>query len=592
VADERDEIRSRINIVELVGQSVPLKKAGKSWKGLCPFHADKNPSFAVDPTTGTYRCWSCGEHGDIFTWVMKTRHLEFFEALQFLAEQAGVTLSSRGQTTTKSDKARWNAAMQDALAFFREQLAKNEEAVSYCARRGLSDEVIAEWEIGYAPDVGDALASYLKRKGHSLAECKELYLVDEDNVGGFRDRFWGRLIFPIRSETGDLIAFGGRLLGDGHPKYINSGDTPLYRKSRVLYGMNRAKETLGKEKRAVLVEGYLDVIACHRAGVKGALASLGTALAEDHARLLKRWCEQVVILYDSDAAGQKAADRAVEILREAGLKTRIALMPPGEDPDTLLKTAGPAAVQQAVDAGLRPLDYKIRKLKASMSPGQEEFWIAAVEALATATNAAELEKYAGDLAPLYPGGRDLNRTQNALKAEALREAARRKRGSDPAERPSVSELTSQIAQMHISEIVVLAGLLDSAARQLSWAACGETNLFFSERGKEAASAIREVFPSGPPTEKVVVWLPKINSDTAREALETTQAVDRIEPRSEGRDFSGFDRVASIQGAIAKLRDMRRRREVHGSLGSLDNERLREVYEKLKQRHASDNSEAS
>ncbi|HTQ09954.1 MAG TPA: DNA primase [Fimbriimonadaceae bacterium] len=592
MADERDEIRSRIDIVELVGQSVPLKKAGKSWKGLCPFHADKNPSFSVDPISGTYRCWSCGEHGDIFTWVMKTRHLEFFEALQFLAEQAGVTLTSRGPTTTKSDKVRWGAAMQDALDFFREQLAKSESALAYCTRRGLSPEVLSQWEIGYAPDVGEALASYLKRKGHSLAECKELFLVDEDSSGGYFDKFRGRLIFPIRNEGGDLIAFGGRLLGDGHPKYINSGDTPLYRKSRVLYGMNRAKDTLGREKRAVLVEGYLDVIACHQAGVKGALASLGTALTEDHARLLKRWCEQVVILYDSDAAGQKAADRAVEILREAGLRTRIALMPAGEDPDTLLKTAGPAAVQQAVETGLRPLDYRIRKLRASMSPDQDEFWVAAVEALATATNEMELEKFAGELAPLYPGSRGLHATQNALKADAIR-LARQTRGQRLGQESSPGRpVGAGISEMHVLEIAILACLFDGPMRQPAWAACAEEGLFFTAAGVAAAAAVRLAYPEEPPVGKPATWLPYIEPESVREAIIAARSDSRLGPYSSGRDFSGFDLTACLQDALAGLRKLRRKRELQQRIGSPPDDKARkELLEKLKQRHSGDNPEA-
>ncbi len=584
MADERDDIRSRINIVDLVGQSVLLTKKGKSWKGLCPFHADKNPSFTVDPTLGSYKCWSCGEHGDIFTWVMKTRHVEFVEALRILAEQAGVTLSSRGPTVTKSDKTRWHAAMQDALAFFRDQLTRNEEAIAYCNRRGLSGEVLETWEIGYAPDVRDALAGYLKRKGHSLSECKDLFLVDQDSAGGFFDKFWGRLIFPIRAENGDLVAFGGRLLGDGHPKYINSGDTPLYRKSRVLYGMHRAKDTLAKAKRAVLVEGYLDVIACHAAGVTGAVASLGTALSEDHARLLKRWCEQVVILYDSDAAGQKAADRAIEIIREAGLKTRVALMPPGEDPDTLLRNAGPAAVQQAVETGLRPLDYKIQKIKASLSPDQEEFWSAVKEALATATNDMEEERYIAELAALYPGATDIVRMQRALKDD-VRKIRRNRKASrtDDEVAPSPSQTLTR-AELHVSEIAILRGLLEPGMRQLAWNVCGEQNLFVTETGRLVAYAVTKAFPTGPPVEKPAVWVPRIEPESVRDAFDIAQndpRVDRLTP-----DF--------LTDAIERLRKLYRNREIREQMRgrSKDVETLRDIHEKFKKRHESDNSDAS
>jgi DNA primase len=581
-ADERDEIRSRIDIVDLVGQSVLLKKAGQSWKGLCPFHADKNPSFTVDRKFGTYRCWSCGEHGDIFTWVMKTRHVEFVEALQILAEMAGVSLSSRGPTVSKSDKARWASAMADALAFFREQLGKSESARSYCERRGLSQEVLDTWEIGYAPDVGDALAGYLKKKGHSLAECKELFLVDEDHSGSYYDKFRGRLIFPIRNEAGDLVAFGGRLLGDGHPKYINSSDTPLYRKSKVLYGMNRAKDALAAEKRAVLTEGYLDVIACHSAGVKGALASLGTSLAEDHARLLRRWTDMVVILYDSDAAGQKAADRAVQILQAEGLKTRVALMPDGEDPDTLLRTAGPAAVQQAVESGLRPLDYKIQKIKATQDPADEEFWKQAVEALTTATNEMEEDRYIVELAALYPGATDQVSAQKALRNQVRRykRQVRSAREDEPVARP-LNPFAS--AKLHASEIAIFRALLEPGLRQLSWNVCGEADLFATDLGSRLATAVRGAFPAGPPTEKPSVWVSRIEPEDVRDTFMVAQYDPRVE-----RITDKF-----LEDAIEHLRRNRQKRQLQQSKRELTgDDRLRDVYRKLKERQESDNVDAS
>ncbi len=604
MADERDEIRSRINIVDLVGQSVLLKKAGQTWKGLCPFHADRNPSFTVDPKFGTYRCWSCGEHGDIFTWVMKTRHVEFVEALQILADQAGVSLTNRGPTVSKSDKVRWATAMLDALTFFREQLAKSEAASKYCERRGLSKEVLSMWEVGYAPDVGDALASQLKKKGHSLAECKDLFLVEEDTSGSYYDKFRGRLIFPIRNESGDLVAFGGRLLGDGHPKYINSSDTPLYRKSKVLYGMNRAKDALTAEKRAVLVEGYLDVIACHTAGVKGALASLGTAFAEDQARLLKRWTDTVVILYDSDAAGQKAADRAVQILQAEGIRTRIALMPDGEDPDTLLKTAGPAAVQQAVQHGLRPLDYKIQKVMAVYTPDQDEFWVAAIEALATATSDLEQDKHLVHLAALYPGAVDQLSAQKALRGE-VRRHKRRSNSVRPDEQPSKPINPFKSLAVDAAELVVFRAFVDNEQRALAWNLFGEHNLFFTDSGKALAAAIRQAFPTGPPVGKPSTWVMSIEPDDIRDVFIASQYDLRAEPASTGRstvpirtELSG-DRRSSplsieemLKGAINKLRGYRHQVEIEASKRDLTgDDRLRTVHSKLKQKHPSDNSDA-
>ena len=248
MAGEIEEIRARINIVDLVSQRVQLKKTGKNYQGLCPFHDDKRPSFTVNPVVGRYRCWSCGETGDIFNWVMKTQNVPFAEALQLLAAQAGVELTNRPNPQERSERALHLEIMEEALKFFREQLSKSSTAQDYLTRRGIDESTIAEWELGYAPDVGEALAVHLRKKAYALSVCRSLFLVEEDASGGYYDKFRGRLMFPIRDERGDLVAFGGRVLGDGVPKYINSSDTPVYRKSRVLYGLNRALGHISRMK--------------------------------------------------------------------------------------------------------------------------------------------------------------------------------------------------------------------------------------------------------------------------------------------------------------------------------------------------------
>lgn len=518
MADERDEIRARINIVDLVSTVVALKRAGKHYKGLCPFHQDRNPSFTVDPQTGRYRCWSCGEAGDIFNWVMKTRNVDFREALEELAEKAGVTLQNRGPVVPASTRQMQKSAMEEALAFFREQISRNTNALEYCERRGLTQQVRQDWEIGYAPDVGEALAVYLKRKGLELSECKNLFLVDQDSSGGFFDKFRGRLMFPIRDERGDLVAFGGRLLGDGHPKYINSSDTPLYRKSRVLYGMSRAREPLNKAKSAVLVEGYLDVIACHRAGVTNALASLGTSFTEDHAKLLKRWVEEVVILYDSDAAGQKAADRAIEILAAEGLRTRIALMPEGDDPDTLLKNEGPQAVQRAVEGGLSPLDYRMQALERRMNPASEAFWPEAVTILASGKSDLEMEKHLVRLAGQYPGLRDPRAAQERLRKMILRER-RGKVAAAPKERVRATpEFHPLHEPLDSSELFVFCGLLSTEFRTSSWMVTRNPDLFITGTGVQVAQAIGRAFGDGPPSGEPSVWLAKVEPENVQVLL--------------------------------------------------------------------------
>ncbi len=571
MSDERDEIRRRISIRDLVGETVLLKKAGKNWKGLCPFHSDKNPSFVVDETFGSYKCWACGEHGDIFTWVMKTRHVEFVEALRILADRAGVDLSRQPQGPSKSERASWADAMSEALQFFREALAKSEAALGYCAKRGLDEETVRQWELGYAPDVGDVLAATLKRKGHNLSLCRELFLVDEDTRGGYYDKFRGRLMFPIRDEAANLVAFGGRLLGEGHPKYINSSDTPLYKKSRVLYGMHVAKEAMAAKSRGVLVEGYLDVIACHQAGLTETVASLGTALAEDHAKLLKRWCDKVTIFYDSDAAGQKAAARAVEILQAEKLRTTIALMPEGEDPDTLLKSAGPAAVQSAVNKGLKPTEFKLEKLQKSLKPEDDEFWPALVEILSEERNELLLDKYIVNFASQYPGATDQLSTQTALRKQVY--ALRRRRRSATSDEPPPRALHpfKSLQKLHSAEIAIFRAVLDKHLRKLAWSAVSEPDIFLTVEGKAVASGLCSSFasvPEGHPS----TWINDLEPEEIRETFMVAQYDPRVEILSQ--EF--------VEDAIRQMRVKVEKRSIRKlGAGTKSDESLNEIHQRLR-----------
>ncbi len=517
MADEREEVRSRIDIVELVGREVSLTQRGKDWKGLCPFHQDRNPSFTVNRQTGRYKCWSCGEAGDIFTWVEKRQNVDFVEALRILAKEAGVTLTNRGDSTPPSVRQAQEEVMAEALSFFREHLGKNSVAREYCERRGLNQEILDTWEMGYAPEGGGALAVHLKKKGFQLADCKNLFLVDADSFGGYYDKFKGRLIFPIRDEKGALVAFGGRLLGDGQPKYINSSDTPLYRKSRVLYGMNRARNHFGKAKRAVLVEGYLDVIACHRAGVETALASLGTSLSEDHAKLLKRWVEEVVILYDSDPAGQKAADRAVGILTAEGLRVRVALMPEGEDPDTLLRNAGPAAVQQAVETGLSPMDYKMQALMLKEDASSQEFWIHAVQILAEAPTEMDLDRHIVHLAGILPGIPDVMQAQKSLRREVnkIRRAVSQKK---EALTPTAFDHKQMQGKLSPAELVIFLAFLSTEFRVSGWMFSRTKELFATPLAIRISDAVSTVFALGAPEGEPARWLHKIQDEELRQIL--------------------------------------------------------------------------
>lgn len=510
MSDDRDAIRSRIDIVDLVSQRVQLKRAGRHFKGLCPFHEDRNPSFTVSPETGYYKCWSCGESGDIFTWVMKTQNVEFGEALKQLAEQAGVTLSRQAEEKGPSRSQRI-AIMEEALRFFRAELEKSKVAREYLENRALPNETIDEWELGYAPSSDSELAGHLKRKGFLLSEAAPLFLIEDDGTGGYYDKFRGRLMFPIRDERGDLVAFGGRIIGDGQPKYINSGDTPLFRKSKVLYGLLRAKEGLAKTKTAVLVEGYLDVIACHRAGIVTALASLGTSLAEDHAKLLKRWCEEVVVLYDADAAGEKAAARACEILQAADLKVRVALMPPGEDPDTLLRKAGSAAVVSAASAGLTPLEFRLMRIEQSLDPNSDEFWKEAITAMAEASSWPQIERQAARMATRYLGGSREGKVAGLMEQVRTEKRTRQKQRKVAAQ--AVVSLPNTLQTITQAEAIVLRAFLSEELR--SQAIDGlKSGPFSSPWGRQIAEAIVVAFPTapvGPPVD----WLIQVGNEAIR-----------------------------------------------------------------------------
>ncbi|MDR3691248.1 MAG: DNA primase [Fimbriimonas sp.] len=572
MADERDEIRSRIDIVELVGREVNIARQGKNWKGLCPFHQDRNPSFTVTPQTGRYKCWSCGEAGDIFDWVMKRQNVDFMEAMRILAKEAGVTLTPRGDATPPSVRQAQEDAMTEALAFFRSHLERNSNALEYCERRGLDRQTLMTWEMGYAPEGGSALAVHLKKKGFQLVECKNLFLVDEDAGGGYYDKFRGRLIFPIRDERGALVAFGGRLLGDGVPKYINSSDTPLYHKSRVLYGMNRARHVLGKEKRAVLVEGYLDVIACHRAGVETAVASLGTALSEEHAKLFKRWVEEVVVLYDSDNAGQKAADRAIGILSAEGLRVRVALMPPGEDPDTLLKNAGPAVVQQAVETGISPVDYKMQALLLKESPKEEAFWPKAVLILANATTEMELDRHIMHLAGMYPGMTDVNLTQKALRREVnkVRRAASQ---NVPPPTSSGMDFKAAKGRLDSAELVVFLAFLSHEYRTNGWLFARARDLFYTPLAISISDAVSTVFPMGAPQGEPALWLHRIEDEGLRQSLADLLLDLRANNLSEAYIADSVERLRMLQQK-RKLAEIRK--------GGLDTAKRQEYLMRLRE----------
>jgi DNA primase len=337
------EIKSKLPVGDIVGETVVLKRAGTILKGLCPFHAEKTPSFIVTPERETWHCFGCGEHGDIFTFVMRRDGLDFREALSRLAERAGVELSARTAGEDRR-KRRLREALEAAIAWYREvllQANQAEKAREYLAERGLTAATLERFGIGYAPNTWEALSKRLRAKGFSDAELTDAGLASASTRGGVYDRFRGRIIIPIRDASGRAIGLGGRILpGAEGPKYLNSPATVLFDKSRTLYAIDLAKSAIRREKLAVIVEGYTDVMAAHQAGFENVVASLGTALTAGQVELANRYADAVALAYDVDLAGEAATQRG--LLEELGPdvvnKVRVISVPEGKDPDELIRS--------------------------------------------------------------------------------------------------------------------------------------------------------------------------------------------------------------------------------------------------------------
>jgi len=358
--DTLEEIKNSIDIVELISEYVHLKKSGQNWKGLCPFHTEKTPSFMVSPAKQIFHCFGCGAGGDIFTFLTRYETLTFPEALSVLAKKAGVTLKvSKGSAKQAGEKEVLLNMHRDASDFFRQNLTRNPKAAAYLSDRGIDKENLEAFAVGFAPKSWNALLNYLTRKGYKPENIKTAGLAVQGNKGHY-DTFRERIMFPIYDLKGDVIAFGGRSIDGSEPKYLNSPETPIFNKRRVLYGLNRAKDTIKKNGSALFMEGYLDVIAAHMFGFSNAVAALGTALTPDHGKLIKRFVEEVVIVFDSDQAGIKASKTAAAILLESGLEVKILSVPDNEDPDSFLRKQGREAFEALLNAPAHVVDFFVK----------------------------------------------------------------------------------------------------------------------------------------------------------------------------------------------------------------------------------------
>ena len=420
--DVIEEVRARNDIVDVISQYVTLKKKGANYFGLCPFHNEKSPSFSVSPGKQMYYCFGCGAGGNVITFIMEYENYSFGEALKYLADRAGITLpeaedskEARAQRDLKNTLLEINRL---AANYFYYQLKQPQgrPGYEYLKNRRLTDETITHFGLGFANKTPDDLYRYMRSKGYDDSILKEtgLFFIEER---GARDKFWNRVMFPILDVNNRVIGFGGRVMGDGEPKYLNSPETKLFDKSRNLFGLNFARKS--REKYLLICEGYMDVIAMHQAGFTNAVASLGTAFTAQHALLLKRYMDQAVLTYDSDGAGIRAALRAIPILKEAGISAKVLNMKPYKDPDEFIKNLGREEFQKRIDEAVNSFLFEISVIRSEYNMQDPEsktgFYNAVAKKLLEFPEKLERDNYTEAVAREYMiPAEDLKRLVNSL----------------------------------------------------------------------------------------------------------------------------------------------------------------------------------
>lgn len=400
------ELKLRSDITEIASSYVNLKRHGRNMVGLCPFHGEKTPSFTIYTENGSFYCFGCGAGGDVITFIMKIENLDYVEAVKFLAQRAGMEMPENTYDDSLSKlRMRIYEANREAARFFHATLLsqRGQSGLNYLRGRALSDRTIRHFGLGFADDDWNSLCNHLKNKGFSEYEIYSANLAfKRKNGNGIYDRFVNRVMFPIIDLRGNVIAFGGRIMTDEKPKYLNTSDTPVFKKSENLFSLNNAKSS--GTRTLILCEGYMDVIALNQAGFTNAVATLGTALTNEQAVLMKRYADEVIICYDADGAGQKATARAIDILRNAGLPIKILTVPSGKDPDEFIRSKGengPAAFKLLIEKCGNDIEYRLMKLKENYNlnttDGKVAFLNEAVKIVATIESPIERDVFASKL---------------------------------------------------------------------------------------------------------------------------------------------------------------------------------------------------
>lgn len=435
-----EELKYKSDVVQTISSYVTLKRAGRNLVGLCPFHSEKSPSFTVYPDNQSFYCFGCGAGGDIITFIKRIENLEYIEAVKLLADRAGMHLPTDDQDERVLRlRSKVLEINREAARFYYHMLTaeQGKQALAYLRGRGLADATITRFGLGYARESWDDLLRHMTAKGYSDEELLAANLCGRSK-NGLYDQFRNRVIFPIIDLRGNVIAFGGRDLGERGPKYLNSSDTPVFSKSRTLYALNIAKNT--KEKRMILAEGYMDVVAIHQAGFDNAVASLGTALTAEHARLISSYVGEVVIAYDSDEAGQKATKRAISVLEPTGMHIKVLKMEGAKDPDEFIKKFGSSRFRMLLDGSSNATEYELTKAKTrydtDTADGRVSYLKEACEVLSQIKSPVEREVYASRLA------QELGVQRQAIDEQIKGILERRRRSQDKKQRRDVRVMSA------------------------------------------------------------------------------------------------------------------------------------------------------
>jgi DNA primase len=445
-----EEIKSRIDIVEFISDYVTLKKAGQNYKGLCPFHSEKTPSFMVSQAKQIFHCFGCGAGGDVVTFLMKHENLPFVEAMQYIAKKAGIKITESAFDKKSSTKRQHILEANDeAMKFYMKTLRDAHAAMAYLKQRGISEDSIASFCIGCAPDIRNALFTHLKKRGLSESIMMNAGIVVTDGRT-YRDWFRGRIIFPICNMRNDIVAFGGRVMDNALPKYINTPETEIFKKSETLFALNLAKDEIRKKGYAIIVEGYLDAIMCHQHGFKNTVAPLGTALTTRHVQKLKSLTGKVVLVFDSDDAGMSAARRSLSICCEHDIKAKVLLLPSGEDPDSFLRKTGSDPFRKYLSSAQSTIEFLLQSSKGERIDTVREA-LAMIASMKDMLHADELVRELADRSKI-------NETVLRSELDRVRQKVHAKRYDAP---------QSAALQFNREELILLSALLSFPEKSCS-----------------------------------------------------------------------------------------------------------------------------